>query len=144
VLLIVKRFDNDSLDAASKQDLDEIRKLVSKLYLHLNIEQFDAEREHEIAQKLELVKNELVPLEKVREELELKAKKHTNRMIWLGLGMMCVQMGIMARLTWFDYSWDIVEPISYFVSYSAVIGVYAYFVLTRKVSRFDFSTVKQD
>lgn len=126
------------LDASSKQDLDEIRKLVSKLYLHLNVEQFDAEREHEITRKMELVKNELIPMEKVREELELKAKKHTNRMIWLGLGMMCVQMGIMARLTWFDYSWDIVEPISYFVSYSAVIGVYAYFVLTRKVCFFYF------
>lgn len=53
-------------------------------------------------------------------------------MIWLGLGLMSMQAGILARLTWFDYSWDIVEPISYFVSYSAVIGVYAYYVLTRK------------
>jgi hypothetical protein len=60
-------------------------------------------------------------------------------MIWLGLGLMSVQVGILARLTWFDYSWDIVEPISYFVSYSAVIGVYAYFVLTRKVT-FIFSS----
>lgn len=57
-------------------------------------------------------------------------------MIWLGLGLMSVQVGILARLTWFDYSWDIVEPISYFVSYAAVIGVYAYFVLTRKVTYF--------
>ena len=54
-------------------------------------------------------------------------------MVWLGLGMMSIQVGVMAHLTWFAYSWDIVEPISYFVSYSAVIGVYAYFVLTRKV-----------
>ena len=64
----------------------------------------------------------------------MKAKKHTNRMVWFGLGLMSIQAGILARLTWFDYSWDIVEPISYFVSYSAVIGVYAYFVLTRKVN----------
>jgi hypothetical protein len=54
-------------------------------------------------------------------------------MIWIGLGAMCVQAGILARLTWFEYSWDIVEPISYFVTYAAVIGVYSYFVLTRKV-----------
>jgi hypothetical protein len=68
--------------------------------------------------------------------LALKAKKHTNRMIWLGLGLMSLQAGILARMTWFEYSWDIVEPISYFVTYSAVIGVYAYFVLTRKVTFF--------
>ena len=36
-------------------------------------------------------------------------------MIWLGLGMMSIQVGVMAHLTWFAYSWDIVEPISYFV-----------------------------
>ena len=54
-------------------------------------------------------------------------------MVWFGLVAMGVQAGIMARLTWFDYSWDIVEPISYFVTYAAVVGVYAYFVLTRKV-----------
>jgi len=77
-------------------------------------------------------------LQKKRELLALKAKKHTNRMVWLGLGLMSIQAGILARLTWFDYSWDIVEPISYFVSYSAVIGVYAYFVLTRKVN---FNTI---
>lgn len=79
---------------------------------------------------------------KVKEELAIKSKQHTNRMIWLGLGAMSVQLGIMARLTWFDYSWDIVEPISYFVSYAAVIGVYAYFVLTRKVSIFCFLALK--
>ena len=56
-------------------------------------------------------------------------------MIWLGLGLMSLQAGILARLTWFEYSWDIVEPISYFVTYSAVIGVYAYFVLTRRVRK---------
>ena len=66
--------------------------------------------------------------------MSLDAKKHTNRMVWLGLGLMGIQAGVMARLTWFDYSWDIVEPISYYVSYSAVVGAYAYFVLTRKVT----------
>ena len=69
----------------------------------------------------------------MREKLSLQAKKHTNQMVWLGLGLMGIQAGIMARLTWFDYSWDIVEPISYFVTYAAVVGTYSYFVLTRKV-----------
>lgn len=77
---------------------------------------------------------------KIKEELALKAKKHTNRLIWFGLVAMSVQAGILARLTWFDYSWDIVEPISYFVTYAAVIGVYAYFVLTRKVKNKLFVT----
>lgn len=119
-------------EVESKNDLEEIRQLVSKLYLHLNVEQFETKREQEIVTELENLKDEIQPMEKSRQELSLIAKKHTNRMVWLGLGLMGIQAGIMARLTWFDYSWDIVEPISYFVSYSAVVGTYAYFVLTRK------------
>lgn len=98
----------------------------------MNVDQYELEKEKKIHDELEKLKNELEPLEDIRLKLESKAKKHTNRMIWLGLGLMSMQAGILARLTWFDYSWDIVEPISYFVSYSAVIGVYAYYVLTRK------------
>ncbi|RMZ94624.1 calcium uniporter mitochondrial isoform X2 [Brachionus plicatilis] len=116
----------------ARNELDRVRELVSKLYLQLNVEQFEAEKEKKISDEIEKLKSDLEPLENVRRDLEQKAKRHTNRMIWLGLGLMSMQAGILARLTWFDYSWDIVEPISYFVSYSAVIGVYAYYVLTRK------------
>ncbi len=129
----------NNLEVQANNDLEDIKKLVSKLYLHLNVEHFEDKREQEILKELEVLKNELEPLEKKREELTIISKKHTNRMVWLGLGLMGIQAGILARLTWFDYSWDIVEPISYFVTYSACVGTYAYFVLTRKVSFiFDF------
>lgn len=126
----------------SENDLVELRNLISKLYLNLNIEEFEKKKRDDLIKELEIYKNELEPLEKQKEALAIKAKKHTNRMIWLGLGMMSMQAGILARLTWFDYSWDIVEPISYFVTYSAVIGVYAYFVLTRKVLSIKFTFYK--
>lgn len=129
---ILAKVEKTDIEKQSKNDLEEIRQLVSKLYLHLNVDHFEAKREQEIVTELENLKNEIEPMEKSREELSLIAKKHTNRMVWLGLGLMGIQAGILARLTWFDYSWDIVEPISYFVSYSAVVGTYAYFVLTRK------------
>lgn len=44
---------------------------------------------------------------------------------------MSFQVGILAELTWYVYSWDIVEPISYFVAYGTVMGVYAYYLMTR-------------
>jgi len=124
--------DPVELEVQAENDLENVKQLVSKLYLHLNVEHFEMKREHEILKELEVLKTELQPMEKTREDLTIVAKKHTNRMVWLGLGLMGIQAGILARLTWFDYSWDIVEPISYFVSYSAVVGTYAYFVLTRK------------
>ena len=61
--------NNESLEVQSKNDLEEIKKLVAKLYLHLNIEQFEAKREQEIIRQLELLKNELQPMEHVKEYL---------------------------------------------------------------------------
>lgn len=57
---------------------------------------------------------------------------------WGGLAYMSVQFGILARLTWWEYSWDIMEPVTYFITYSGIIGMYCYFLLTGRVSEASF------
>lgn len=47
---------------------------------------------------------------------------------------MSVQFGVLARLTWWEYSWDIMEPVTYFVTYGTAMAVYAYFCITKQVS----------
>lgn len=47
---------------------------------------------------------------------------------------MGVQFGILARLTWWEYSWDIMEPVTYFVTYGTAMATYAYYVLTKQVT----------
>ena len=59
---------------------------------------------------MEALRAELAPLERQREDAMLAAEKRTNTLTWVGLGMMSVQFGILARLTWWEYSWDIMEP----------------------------------
>lgn len=66
--------------------------------------------------------------------MELFAQRRTNVLTWVGLGLMSVQFGILARLTWWEYSWDIMEPVTYFVTYGTAMAGYAYFVLTKQVS----------
>ena len=46
---------------------------------------------------------------------------------------MSLQFGFFARLTWWEYSWDIMEPVTYFVGYGTSVLIFAYFVLTRQV-----------
>lgn len=46
---------------------------------------------------------------------------------------MSVQFGILARLTWWEYSWDIMEPVTYFVTYGTAMAAYAYYALTKQV-----------
>nr|XP_021146977.1 calcium uniporter protein, mitochondrial [Columba livia] len=49
-----------------------------------------------------------------------------------GLAYMATQFGILARLTWWEYSWDIMEPVTYFITYGSAMAMYAYFVMTRQ------------
>lgn len=67
-------------------------------------------------------------------ELDQKAYRKSNMLTWLGLGLMSVQFGVLARLTWWEYSWDIMEPVTYFVTYGTGMATYAYFVLTKQVN----------
>jgi len=123
------------LESLSKEELkkiSDVKNLVSQLYEALNIDEFQLNKEQDLAKELELLQKELKPLEDQRTELIQHAEERTNSLTWVGLGLMSVQFGILARLTWWEYSWDIMEPVTYFVTYGTAIAMYAYFVLTRE------------
>jgi calcium uniporter regulatory subunit MCUb, mitochondrial len=52
---------------------------------------------------------------------------------------MSFQIGILAELTWGVYSWDIVEPISYFIAYGTAMTLYAFHLMTR--ADFEYMTM---
>lgn len=68
-----------------------------------------------------------------RDELLAGARRRSSALSWLGLALMGAQFGVLARLTWWEYSWDIMEPVTYFITYGTTLAMYAYFVLTRQV-----------
>ncbi len=53
------------LELKSRNELEEIKRIVSKLYLHLNVEHFEAKREQQIIRELEILKTDIEPMEKV-------------------------------------------------------------------------------
>merc|ERR1712223_107739 len=112
--------------------MGDVRALVGQLYEALHIEEYQAQQEQRLVRELEALKDDLAPLEEQKSIMSAQAEKRTNNLTWLGLGLMSVQFGILARLTWWEYSWDIMEPVTYFVTYGTAIACYAYFVLTRQ------------
>uniref|UniRef100_A0A6P7FHN8 Calcium uniporter protein n=1 Tax=Diabrotica virgifera virgifera TaxID=50390 RepID=A0A6P7FHN8_DIAVI len=114
------------------QRLNDVKNLVSQLYEAMHVQEHQLSKEKELTTQLETIKQELLPLEQVKSEIELVAQRRGNWLAWAGLGLMSVQFGILARLTWWEYSWDIMEPVTYFVTYGTAMACYAYFVLTKE------------
>ncbi|XP_051042692.1 calcium uniporter protein, mitochondrial isoform X1 [Phodopus roborovskii] len=122
----------DLLSHENAATLNDVKTLVQQLYTTLCIEQHQLNKERELVERLENLKQQLAPLEKVRIEISRKAEKRTTLVLWGGLAYMATQFGILARLTWWEYSWDIMEPVTYFITYGSAMAMYAYFVMTRQ------------
>ncbi|GLV41374.1 Mitochondrial calcium uniporter [Carabus blaptoides fortunei] len=122
----------EKLSAEEVKRLSDVRNLVHQLYEALNVREHQLHKERELCAHLENLRHQLQPLEQTRQELEVHAQRKGSVLAWAGLGLMSVQFGILARLTWWEYSWDIMEPVTYFVTYGTAMAAYAYFVLTKE------------
>ncbi|KAF7329561.1 MCU domain-containing protein [Mycena kentingensis (nom. inval.)] len=58
----------------------------------------------------------------------LDAHRGARRMATVGFGMLVVYWGVVARLTFWDYGWDVMEPITYLSGLSTVICGYLWCV----------------
>lgn len=128
----VKTPKQEKLSAEEAKTLSDVRNVVHQLYEALNLRDHQLHKERQLCSHLELLKHELQPLEETRQALEIHAQRRGNVLAWAGLGLMSIQFGILARLTWWEYSWDIMEPVTYFVTYGTAMAGYAYFVLTKE------------
>lgn len=52
---------------------------------------------------------------KIRKKIDEDCRRHSDRIVWTSFMLVGLEAGIFARLTWWEYSWDIMEPFTYFV-----------------------------
>ncbi|XP_060682715.1 calcium uniporter protein, mitochondrial-like [Hemiscyllium ocellatum] len=128
----IKPPSRDFVSSEHSIEMDDVKNLVHKLYTALHSESHQLHKEGELLSKLENLKGELKNLEQVKSQLALKAEAKSNRLMWAGLAFMSTQAGALAWLTWWVYSWDIMEPVTYFITYGSSMAFYAYFLLTRQ------------
>eukprot|EP01133_Synstelium_polycarpum_P001531 gene1531-1787_t len=87
--------------------------------------------------EIAVIDEKIAPLDTIKSAIDSKANRSAHRVVWLGLGYLVVQAGIIGRLTWWDLSWDIMEPVTYFVSFGTVLIGYTYFTLTKTEYTFE-------
>lgn len=121
----------DEINGQNSSALANVKTLVGQLYEALQVGEHYANKERELILKLETLNQTIGPLEEKWNELNKRAEITTNLKTWLGLGLMSVQFGMLARLTWWEYSWDIMEPITFFIGYGTSLALYAYFCITK-------------
>ncbi|XP_040042023.1 calcium uniporter regulatory subunit MCUb, mitochondrial isoform X1 [Gasterosteus aculeatus] len=115
--------------AAEFQDMKHV---VHLLHTALHLPEHHLLKERQLLERLDNLKQELHPLEKMKAQLSNKADFHSSRVVWTGMALLSVQGGALAWLTWWVYSWDVMEPVTYFITYATSIGVFSYYVLTKQ------------
>lgn len=82
-------------------------------------------------------RKELENLEKQKAVIDEKARSMVRGELYCGLGLMIVQtMGFM-RLTFWELSWDVMEPICFFVTSLHFALAYGFFLRTSKEPSFE-------
>ncbi|KAI0819360.1 DUF607-domain-containing protein [Trametes gibbosa] len=94
-----------------------------------------ADRTRFLQRRLAVVEDELARMEELKQECDAEAHRGAHRMALGGFGILVVYWGAVARLTFWDYGWDIMEPITYLSGLSTVVLGYMWFLMRgREVS----------
>ncbi|CAL5189839.1 unnamed protein product [Lathyrus oleraceus] len=78
------------------------------------------------------IREELQKLLQKKEEIDMLAHKQMRRILWCGLGFGVVTVSLFFRLTFWEFSWDVMEPITFFTTTTGLVIGYAYFLFTSR------------
>lgn len=80
---------------------------------------------------------ELQVMEKQKTEIDKKADSLVRRELWGGLGYLVIQTVAFMRLTFWELSWDVMEPICFYVTSLYFMAGYGFFLRTSKEPSFE-------
>ncbi|XP_029807187.1 calcium uniporter regulatory subunit MCUb, mitochondrial [Suricata suricatta] len=130
--------ENQSMEHAT--EMENVKSLVHRLFTALHLEEFQKKREHHLLEEIDHLRGQLQPLEQIKAGIEARSEAKTSGLLWAGLALLSVQGGALAWLTWWVYSWDIMEPVTYFITFANSMVFFAYFIVTRQ--DYTYSAVK--
>lgn len=92
--------------------------------------------EHEQSRLATLTRNN-ASLQSSFDILNAKARRFADRVIWAGFGFIGLQYAAMVRLTYWELSWDVMEPVTWTWSFAYTLAGIAFFASTRTEFTYD-------
>lgn len=80
---------------------------------------------------------ELEEMEIQKSEIDQRAEALVRKELWLGLGYLAVQTAGFMRLTFWELTWDVMEPICFYVTSMYFMAGYTFFLKTSKEPSFE-------
>ncbi|CAN6448016.1 unnamed protein product [Victoria cruziana] len=82
-------------------------------------------------------RSELEAMEREKGVIDAEAEKGVRRELWCGLAYLVVQTAAFMRLTFWELSWDVMEPICFYVTSAYFMAGYAFFLRTSRDPSFE-------
>jgi len=87
---------------------------------------------HNKTEQLKTISDEMQKMEETHKLIETKSVRHARFWIWTVTIYCVIQISFIARLTWYEFSWDIMEPITWGLSYIVTLIGASFFLFLRK------------
>ncbi|CAE6419643.1 unnamed protein product [Rhizoctonia solani] len=81
-----------------------------------------------LRERLKVISDELSKLEEVKRDCDHIAHRSARRLAIGGFAMLLVYFGVVARLTFWDLGWDVMEPVTYLSGLTWIICGYLLFL----------------
>jgi len=87
-----------------------------------------ADRTRYLRRQLDYTNAQVSRMEALKKECDDAAHRGAKRVAIGGFGVLVTYWGTVARLTFWDYGWEVMEPITYLSGLSTVVGGYLWFL----------------
>ncbi|PRP80571.1 hypothetical protein PROFUN_12333 [Planoprotostelium fungivorum] len=88
-------------------------------------------------QEISKLEREIFPLMREKLDLDRRAYRFADLVLFGGLGAFAAQYFFLARLTWWEFNWDIMEPVTYFIGSGTALLAMFYFTLAKQEYSFE-------
>lgn len=78
------------------------------------------------------VQAEIATLDSEKLKYDAIARRHANTLMAGLFAYLLLQFGVLFDMVWIDFNWDIMEPITYFVGLTTLIGGFSFFIKSKQ------------